>query len=95
MVCIPNSDWDKQTFDALLVQVMEVIGAQKQAIDALVVMPITRVIRAGILEFEQSPPKAQSTATVKRWRGHLGALLGDQLPAATFHEETVRDMLGV
>jgi hypothetical protein len=94
MVWNPRSRWSDQMFADLLVHVINVIGAQKQALDALVVIPVTRVIRGQILAFEQGSVVTQRTEKGKPWLGRLGVLFGDELAAATFKEETLPEILG-
>src|SRR5262249_6396344 len=53
MSLVPAVDRTNQIFSEILVQVLQQLGAHKQAFGALVVIPVTRVIRAQLLAFEQ------------------------------------------
>lgn len=93
MTCVPATDRNDQTFTEMLYQVKQVIGLQKQALDALVVIPITRVIKAGLVAFEQKA-RPQPVEARECWQGRLEVLFGESLPVATFHSAAVNSMLG-
>ncbi len=94
MTCVPAADRNDQTFPEMLYQVKQVIGLQKQALDALVVIPITRVIKAALVAFEQDRAQQQPVELGECWQGRLGELFGESLPAATFHSAAFHSMLG-
>jgi hypothetical protein len=96
MVCIPSSQWSKEMLEHLLAQIVNnIIGVQKQAIDALVVIPTTRVVRATILAFERDIRTAQFPARGEQpWLGRLGVLFGERWPTVTFSDGVLQDLLG-
>ncbi|PCK77671.1 hypothetical protein [Rhizobium sophoriradicis] len=94
MTCVPDTDRNDRTFTEMLYQVKQVIGLQKQALDALVVIPITRVIKAGLIAFEQDAAQQQPVEAGECWQGRLAVLFGESLPKATFQNAALRTMLG-
>lgn len=95
MTCIPRSEWSSKLFGEMLAQVTQALGAQKRAVDAVVVIPITRVIRARIVEIERGFAIAPPQVTQKPWLGRLDVLLGDHLPAISLHDDGARELIGI
>ncbi len=94
MTCVPDTDRNDQTFTEILYQVKQVLGLQKQAMDALVVIPITRVIKAELIAFERTTAQSQPCEAVDSWQGRLDVLVGESMPAATFCSAAAHKMVG-
>jgi hypothetical protein len=95
MACVSASQWSAAMFEHILAQVVSIIGAQKAAVDALVVIPTTRVVRAQLLAFEQSSRNVHFPSEREEpWRRRLAVMFGEQWPRATFHEDIVRHLVG-
>jgi len=94
MSSFPESEWTQEKGEAMLQDVTALLGAQKQALDALVVMPVTRVIRARIIAFEKGEVADRGSTEGPVWRGRLGTMLGEVPTRATFRESAAAQLVG-
>jgi len=94
MTCVPDTDRNDQTFTEILYHVKQVMGLQKQAMDALVVIPTTRVIKRELIAFERITSQSQPCEAGDSWQGRLDVLFGESMPAATFCSAAAQKMVG-
>ena len=95
MTCLPESMRQPDAFQGLLPWFVEQIGIQKYSIDALVVMPVTRVIFDALRELEGVTMKQHSIFDrIPPWQGRLDVLFGREWPASSFNADTSRGLVG-